>query len=76
MKTVFDRFTQICLGVKHIHDRKIIHRDLKPENILVMKNNKLKICDFGLAKALSWTFQKTMTCAGSPYYIAPEIWNR
>lgn len=34
---VLDWFTQICLGMKHIHDRKIIHRDLKPQNVFLTK---------------------------------------
>lgn len=32
---VLDWFTQVCLGMKHIHDRKIIHRDLKGQNLFL-----------------------------------------
>ena len=32
---ILEYFTQMCLGLKHCHDRKILHRDLKPENIFV-----------------------------------------
>jgi NIMA (never in mitosis gene a)-related kinase len=34
---ILDWFTQICLGMKHIHDRKIIHRDLKGQNVFLTK---------------------------------------
>ena len=41
--TIIDIFTQICLAVKYIHDRKILHRDIKPENILVCDNGIIKL---------------------------------
>ena len=34
---ILDWFTQICLAIKHIHDRKILHRDIKSQNIFLMK---------------------------------------
>lgn len=34
---IIDWFVQICLGIKHVHDRKILHRDLKPGNIFLTK---------------------------------------
>ena len=49
---VLDWFTQICLGMKHIHDRKVIHRDLKGQNIFLTKRGFVKIGDLGIAKVL------------------------
>ncbi|MFM7857121.1 MAG: protein kinase domain-containing protein, partial [Flammeovirgaceae bacterium] len=40
-------FTQICLGMKLIHDSKIMHRDIKPLNIFLTKQGDLKIGDLG-----------------------------
>lgn len=34
---ILEWFTQLCLGMKHIHDRKILHRDLKGQNIFLTK---------------------------------------
>lgn len=46
---VLNKIAMICMGLFHIHSKGVTHRDLKPENILI-KNEVLKICDFGLAK--------------------------
>ena len=65
---------QICLALKHLHDRKILHRDLKSENIFSMnKGNLLKLGDFGISKNLSHTSAKAMTRIGTPYYLSPEL---
>lgn len=70
---ILDWFTQMCLGIKHIHDRKIIHRDLKGANVFLTKKGIVKIGDFGIAKVLSHTIQKARTMVGTPYYLSPEI---
>lgn len=70
---ILDWFTQICLALKHIHDRKIIHRDLKGQNIFLAKDNKVKLGDFGIARILHRTMEKAKTMVGTPYYISPEI---
>ncbi|XP_015188613.1 PREDICTED: serine/threonine-protein kinase Nek5-like [Polistes dominula] len=65
-------FSQITLGVHHIHSKKILHRDLKPENILLTgrKGEIVKITDFGVSKNI---LDESMCCAGSYYYMAPEM---
>ena len=63
----------MCLGMKHVHDRKIIHRDLKGANVFLTKKGIVKIGDFGIAKVLSHTFQNARTMVGTPYYLSPEI---
>ena len=45
-------FKQIALALESAHDRGIIHRDLKPSNVKVMPDGRVKVLDFGLAKAL------------------------
>jgi serine/threonine protein kinase len=44
---------QLVSSLTYLHSVDIVHRDLKPQNILVCPNNSVKICDFGLASALS-----------------------
>lgn len=70
---IIDWFTQIALAIYHIHSKLIIHRDIKPQNIFLTKKGEVKLGDFGIAKCLEGTWQKAMTCIGTPYYLSPEI---
>lgn len=70
---ILDYFTQICLAIKHIHNKQIIHRDLKSPNIFLTKSGLVKLGDFGIAKVLNCTLEKAMTMIGTPYYLSPEI---
>ena len=70
---MIDWFVQICLALKHIHDRKVLHRDIKSQNIFLTKNNIIKLGDFGIAKVLTNTRENAKTMVGTPYYLSPEI---
>jgi NIMA (never in mitosis gene a)-related kinase len=63
----------MCLGIKHLHDRKIIHRDLKGQNIFLTESGCVKIGDMGVARVLEHTVAKAKTVVGTPYYLSPEI---
>ncbi|KPP69121.1 hypothetical protein Z043_112149 [Scleropages formosus] len=53
-RQIVDWFVQICLGLKHIHDRKVLHRDIKAQNIFLTGNGmKAKLGDFGIARMLN-----------------------
>ena len=47
-------------------------RDVKPENILI-KNNKMKIADFGFAKVVLSTSELNKTLVGTPLYMSPQL---
>ncbi|XP_038057120.1 serine/threonine-protein kinase Nek1-like isoform X2 [Patiria miniata] len=70
---VLDWFVQICLAIKHVHDRKILHRDIKSQNIFLTKKGIVKLGDFGIARVLNSTVELARTCIGTPYYLSPEI---
>lgn len=62
---------QMCTGIEAAHNHHIIHRDIKPQNIIISKEGKVKVTDFGIAKAT--TSQTVSTSAmGSVHYVSPE----
>ncbi|XP_073486438.1 serine/threonine-protein kinase Nek11 isoform X1 [Aquarana catesbeiana] len=65
---------QLLLGVNYMHERRILHRDLKAKNIF-LKNNLLKIGDFGVSRLLMGSSDLATTFTGTPYYMSPEVLN-
>ncbi|CAA7021576.1 unnamed protein product [Microthlaspi erraticum] len=63
---------QILRGLKYMHSADVLHRDLKPSNLLVGVEWNLKICDFGLARAIS-EGGVTSAQVGAGWYRAPEL---
>ncbi|XP_063778432.1 serine/threonine-protein kinase Nek11 isoform X2 [Pseudophryne corroboree] len=68
---VTEWFIQLLLGVSYMHERRILHRDLKAKNIF-LKNNLLKIGDFGVSRLLMGSCDLATTFTGTPYYMSPE----
>ncbi|MCR5791705.1 MAG: Stk1 family PASTA domain-containing Ser/Thr kinase [Lachnospiraceae bacterium] len=62
---------QIVQGIQAAHDNGIIHRDIKPQNIIISRDGKVKVTDFGIAKAAS-SNTITSNAMGSVHYISPE----
>lgn len=74
-RQILDWFTQICLALKHMHDRKIIHRDIKSSNIFITSMNIVKLGDFGISSFLTHTYDFLKSFAGTYFYLSPEIVN-
>ncbi|XP_074715858.1 serine/threonine-protein kinase Nek3 isoform X3 [Strix uralensis] len=72
--TILHWFVQMCLGVKHIHDKRVLHRDIKSKNVFLTQNGKVKLGDFGSARLLAHPVSYACTYVGTPYYVPPEIW--
>jgi serine/threonine protein kinase len=58
--------TQVAAGLEYAHERRVVHRDLKPSNLKVTPEGRVKILDFGLAKALSSTSDRAPADSDSP----------
>ncbi len=64
---------QISDALDHAHHNEIIHRDIKPHNILIGRNGRVKVTDFGIARAAtSSTITQTGSVVGSVHYFSPE----
>uniref|UniRef100_A0AAX7TXU9 Protein kinase domain-containing protein n=1 Tax=Astatotilapia calliptera TaxID=8154 RepID=A0AAX7TXU9_ASTCA len=68
-------FAEMCAGAKHIHDQRVLHRDLKSKNIFLTDNGTVKLGDFGSACILNSSKAYAHAYVGTPYYVAPEIWD-
>jgi len=62
---------QIAQGLEAAHNNHIIHRDIKPQNIMISREGKVKVADFGIAKAVSANTY-TQNAIGSVHYLSPE----
>lgn len=62
---------QVSMGLQAAHHARIIHRDIKPQNIIISKDGKVKITDFGIAKAAT-SNTITSNVMGSVHYTSPE----
>ncbi|MFI1303823.1 protein kinase domain-containing protein [Streptomyces sioyaensis] len=66
---------QVLEALEHSHRHAIVHRDIKPANVMLAGTGKIKVVDFGIAKALSEVATRltgTGVAVGTPAYLAPE----
>ena len=70
-KEVISIAIQMCSGIGAAHAAGIIHRDIKPQNIIISKDGKVKVTDFGIAKAVTSNTIST-NAMGSVHYTSPE----
>ncbi len=64
---------EIAEALEHAHQNNIVHCDIKPHNILMTRTGRVKVTDFGIARAVtSATMTQTGTIIGSVHYFSPE----
>ncbi len=70
-KEVISIAIQMCNGIQAAHEQQIVHRDIKPHNVMISNDGKVKVTDFGIAKATTSTTVST-SAMGSVHYTSPE----
>jgi serine/threonine-protein kinase len=67
-------FVQACAGIGYAHRAGLVHCDIKPHNMLITPDNRLKVTDFGIARALASVEhnEQSQSIWGSPAYFSPE----
>ncbi len=74
VKNAIPLMTQACAGIGYAHRAGLVHCDVKPHNMLVTSDGRLKVTDFGIARALASIRHDEYTDVvwGSPQYFSPE----
>ena len=65
---------QLLDALEFAHSNSVWHRDVKPANIIIMKNGRIKLADFGIARIESTDRTRANVLMGTPGYIAPEYY--
>ncbi len=71
-----DIVSAILHGLDAAHSAGIVHRDLKPENVLLADDGRIKIADFGLARASTHNTATSQALLGTIAYLSPELISR
>ena len=72
LRKVLTIIADTASALDYAHRQKVIHRDVKPGNIMLLKDGKIKVTDFGIAKAVSSSETKSGIVLGTPNYMSPE----
>jgi eukaryotic-like serine/threonine-protein kinase len=74
LSEALDLIIQACAGIGYAHRAGLVHCDIKPQNLLITPDRRLKVVDFGIARALATISpdEKTEVVWGSPQYFSPE----
>jgi len=72
VKRVLNIVSLVAEALGYAHDRQVVHRDIKPANIMLMKNDQVRVADFGIARVISSSKTHTGVIFGTPNYMSPE----
>ncbi len=72
MEAVLPVVDQLCAALDYAHGHGVIHRDVKLDNVMITVAGDVKLMDFGLAKAINGSPDKSIVITGTPLYMSPE----
>jgi CHASE2 domain-containing sensor protein/tRNA A-37 threonylcarbamoyl transferase component Bud32 len=72
LRRVLFIISETANALDYSHKQGVIHRDIKPANVMLLKDGKVKVTDFGIAKAVSSSQTKSGIILGTPNYMSPE----
>ena len=67
-----ETIAKVADALDYAHTQNVVHRDIKPANIMLLKDGKIKVTDFGIARITSQSKTATGTVMGTPSYMSPE----
>ncbi|HVN07498.1 MAG TPA: serine/threonine-protein kinase [Patescibacteria group bacterium] len=69
---VVNVIADVADALDYAHSNNVVHRDIKPANLMMLKNGKIKVTDFGIARITDQSKTATGTVLGTPSYMSPE----
>ena len=71
-KRVLGIISSVADALSYAHSQGVVHRDIKPANIILLKNDQVKVADFGIARVKDISETQTGVVFGTPAYMSPE----
>ncbi len=72
VKRVLGIISSVAEALSYAHRQGVVHRDIKPANIILLKNDQVKVADFGIARVMDISETQTGVVFGTPAYMSPE----
>lgn len=73
VEEAFEIVEQVASALAYAHQRGLVHRDIKPQNVLISDDGRVRVTDFGIARAVNVTgLTSTGLIIGTPAYLSPE----